>query len=149
MTEIDRFRLAQQLRISLSKARRAMREHMGGRLGMTASQSEALGYVERLGPITITELAKKVGVRPQSMGATVGVLLEAGLVTVTPHPTDGRQKVVATTDDAARLVTESRTVRDDMLAQRLEHLTGEELRTLSEASALLDRIFDPDNQQGS
>lgn len=149
MTEIDRMQLAQRLRESLSRARRALRETSGARLGFTASQSEALGYVYRDGPLTITEIARKAGVRPQSMGATVGVLLEAGLVSVTPHPTDGRQKVVSATDEATKLVGESRSVRDDLLAQRLADLTPQELTTLAEASALFDRLFDTDTTEGS
>ena len=133
--------LAQTLRTSLGRAHRGLREH-GGALGLTASQREALGYIHREGPLTITALARRVGVRSQSMGATVGVLLERDLVTVTPDPADGRQKVLATTSEAVRLVGESRNVRDDWLAHRLTTLTTTERQILAEASVLLDRLFD-------
>lgn len=140
MSDTERAALAQRLRTTLGRATRSLRE-TGGRLGLTPSQSEALGYVHRDGPLTITALAKRVGIRSQSMSATVGALLECGLVTVTPDPTDGRQKVVATTEAAVRLVGESRSLRDDWLAERLAILTPAEQRTLDSASDLLDRLF--------
>jgi len=132
--------LAQRLRTTLGRSYRVLRD-ASGRMDLTASQSEALGYLHRDGPFTITALAKRVGVRSQSMGATVGVLLERGLVTVTPDPRDGRQKVVAITEEALRLVSESHTLREDWLAQRLATLTPAEQRTLADASDLLDRLF--------
>ncbi|GAA3545992.1 hypothetical protein GCM10022222_32060 [Amycolatopsis ultiminotia] len=132
--------LAQSLREVLGRAQRALREQ-GGRRGLTASQTETLGYVLREGPMTITALANRQHVRSQSMGATVGVLLEQGLVTVTPDPRDGRQKVVAGTDEASALVEEGRSLRTDWLAKQLETLTPAEQQTLAEAHALLDRLF--------
>ena len=75
------------------------------------------------------------------MGATVGVLLERGLVTVTPDPGDGRQKVVAVTDEARALIAEGRSAKADWLAKQLETLAPAERRTLAEAHELLDRLF--------
>ncbi|GAB3569195.1 helix-turn-helix domain-containing protein [Amycolatopsis endophytica] len=132
--------LAQSLREVLGRAQRALREQ-GGRRGLTASQTEALGYVFRDGPMTITELAGRQHVRPQSMGATVGVLRERGLVTVSPDPGDGRRKVVAVTDAARDLIAEGRSVRTDWLAKQLETLSPAERQTLAAAHALLDRLF--------
>ncbi|EQD59024.1 MarR family transcriptional regulator, partial [mine drainage metagenome] len=47
---------------------------------VTWSQMSVLGRLERDGPATVTRLARAEGVRPQSMGATVSVLLGAGLL---------------------------------------------------------------------
>jgi DNA-binding MarR family transcriptional regulator len=136
----DTVDLAQSLREVLGRAQRTLREQ-GGRMGLSASQSEALGYVLREGPLTITALAQRQRVRSQSMGATVGVLLERGLVTVTPDPRDGRQKVVAVTDEARVLVAEGRDARNDWLAKRLDGLSPDERGTLAEAQRILDRLF--------
>jgi DNA-binding MarR family transcriptional regulator len=138
MTEI--VDLAQSLREVLGRAQRTLREQ-GGRMGLSASQSEALGFVAREGPLTITALAKRQRVRSQSMGATVGVLLERGLVTVTPDPHDGRQKVVAVTDEARALIAEGRGARTDWLTKQLGGLSPAERRTLAEARKILDRLF--------
>ncbi|MTD52980.1 MarR family winged helix-turn-helix transcriptional regulator [Amycolatopsis pithecellobii] len=132
--------LAQSLRELLGRAHRVLREQGGG-LGLTASQIEALGYVFRDGPLTITALAKLQRVRSQSMGATVGVLLERGLVMVTPDPGDGRQKVVAATDEARALIEEGRNARADWLARQLETLAPAERKTLAAAHKILDRLF--------
>ena len=140
MTDTNRVALAQGLRTALGRATRSMRQ-AGNRRGLTASQTEALGYLHRDGPLTISALAKRAGIRSQSMSATVAALLERGLVTVTPDPGDGRQKVVAVTDEATRLVGESRALRDDWLAQRLADLTPAERQVLAEATTLLDRLF--------
>lgn len=132
--------LAQSLREVFGRAKRALREQ-GGRMGLTASQTEALGYVFREGPLTVTALAKRHHVRSQSMGATIAVLRQRGLVTVTPDPGDGRQKVVAATDEARALIHEGRGVRTDWLAQQLTTLSPGERRTLAEAHKILDRLF--------
>lgn len=132
--------LAQGLREVLGRAQRALRDQ-GGRLGLTPSQTEALGYISREGPLTITALANRQRVRSQSMGATVGVLLEAGLVSVTPDPNDGRQKVVAVTEQATALIAEGRGARTDWLAKQLATLSPAERKTLAEAHAVLDRLF--------
>lgn len=111
-------------------------------MGLTASQSEALGFVHREGPLTITALAKRIGIRPQSAGATVAVLEELGLVTVAPHPTDGRQKVLTATAKAHELVAQSRTLREDWLAERISTaLSPPDQHRLHDAVALIARLL--------
>lgn len=140
MTGTDLAALAHEVRTTTGRLSRALREH-GGRLGLTPSQAEALGFLDRDGPMTVTVLAERVGVRPQSMGATVGALEEQGLVTVTPDPADGRQKVIAVTEKAHELVAASRNTREDWLAERLSKvLTGAERTRLHEALALITRL---------
>ncbi|MCE0764151.1 MarR family transcriptional regulator [Pseudonocardia kujensis] len=132
--------LAQSLREIFGRAQRVLREQ-GGRGGLTASQAEALGCVFRDGPMTITELARRQRVRSQSVGATVAALRERGLVSVTPDPSDGRQKVVTAADEARALIAEGRSARTDWLAKQLETLSPAEQQTLAEAHTLLDRLF--------
>jgi len=132
--------LAQGLREVLGRAQRTLRGQ-GGRSGLTASQTEALGCVFREGPLTITALANRLRVRSQSMGATVGVLVERGLVAVTPDPGDGRQKVVTVSGVGRAFIAEGRSARTDWLAKQLETLSPAERRTLAEARVLLDRLF--------
>jgi DNA-binding MarR family transcriptional regulator len=132
--------LAHDIRTTTGRVTRALRDR-GGRLGLTASQLEALGFVERDGAMTVTTLANRVGVRSQSMGATVGVLEEQGLVTVTPDPADGRQKVIALTDHGRDRIATSRSLREDWLALRIEEtLTEAERARLRDALDLLVRL---------
>lgn len=133
--------LAHELRTTSGRLTRALRDR-GGRMGLTASQSEALGFVHREGPMTVTALAKRIGIRSQSAGATVAVLDELGLVTVAPHPTDGRQKVLTATTKAHELVAQSRTLREDWLAERIATaLSPPDQHRLQDAVALIARLL--------
>ena len=139
-TGTDLAALAHTLRTTSGRLTRALREH-GGRLGLTASQAETLGFLDREGPMTVTTLAKRIGVRSQSVGATVGVLEEQELVAVTPDPGDGRQKVITVTPQGHDRITASRSIREDWLAQRLsDALTEAERERLSDALDLLARL---------
>lgn len=133
--------LAHELRTTSGRVARALRDR-GGRLGVTPSQSEVLGVILRNGPTTVTAIAKEIGIRPQSAGATIGGLVEDGLVTVTPDPADGRQKVIAATPKAVDLVTRSRTLREDWLAERISTvLSPADQRRLQDAVALLNLLI--------
>src|SRR5882672_9778771 len=88
--------LAGDLRVLIGKLKRRLREqaHTGD---LTWSQMSVLSRLEREGPATVTTLARAEGVRPQSMGATVSVLEEAGLVSGAPDASDGRQTILSLT----------------------------------------------------
>jgi DNA-binding MarR family transcriptional regulator len=133
--------LAAELRATVGRMARALREH-GGRLGLTPTQSEALGYLYRDGALTVTELAQLQGVRSQSMGATVAVLEEAGLVAITPDPADGRRKAIAVTGRGRKLVQDARSVKEDWLARTItDRFTPEEQAALRDSVALWLRII--------
>jgi DNA-binding MarR family transcriptional regulator len=102
-----------------------------------------LGYLDREGPSTVTTLARAEGVRPQSMGATVAALEEAGLVSGTPHPADGRQIMLSLTAAAREWIKASRAAREDWLSRAIRaHLSPTEQEELAKAAALLRRIVD-------
>jgi DNA-binding MarR family transcriptional regulator len=74
------------------------------------------------------------------MTRTLAALEELGLITRTPHATDGRQHLVALTSDAKALLREDRRRRDAWLSRRLAELTQDERDLLRAAAPLLDRI---------
>jgi DNA-binding MarR family transcriptional regulator len=89
----------------------------------------------------VTTLARAEGVRPQSMGATVSALQEAGLVSGTPDPTDGRQVMLSLTERARGWIKASRSAREDWLSQAIRsNLTAAEQEELEKAVGLLQRI---------
>jgi DNA-binding MarR family transcriptional regulator len=134
--------MATELRIVLGKLKRRLREH-ANKGDLSLSQMAVLGYLDREGPSTVTALARAEGVRPQSMGATVAALEEAGLIGGNPHPADGRQVVLSLTAAARRWLEESRAAREDWLSQAIRsHLDPGEQRELARATALLRRIVD-------
>jgi DNA-binding MarR family transcriptional regulator len=108
---------------------------------LTPSQRSVLSRLDRGGPATTAELARLELVRPQSMRLTVGALEEQGLVERTPDPSDGRQVVVSATDQGRRVLADVRAEKHGWLTAAIRgELDAQELRTLSEAAALLERL---------
>jgi DNA-binding MarR family transcriptional regulator len=134
--------MASELRVVLGKLRRRLREHANkGELSL--SQVAVLGFLDREGASTVTALARAEGVRPQSMGATVAALEEAGLVSGTPHSADGRQIMLSLTAAAHAWIKASRAAREDWLSRAIRsHLSVAEQEELARAAALLRRIVD-------
>lgn len=134
--------LAAEFRVVLGKLKRRLREH-ANKGDLSLSQMAVLGYLDREGPSTVTALARAEGVRPQSMGATVAALEEAGLVSGAPHPADGRQIMLSLTATAREWIKASRAAREDWLSQAIRsHLSPAEQEELAKAAALLRRLVE-------
>ena len=134
--------LAAEFRVVLGKLKRRLREH-ANKGDLSLSQMAVLGYLDREGPSTVTALARAEGVRPQSMGATVAALEEAGLVAGAPHPADGRQIMLSLTATAREWIKASRAAREDWLSQAIRsHLSPAEQEDLAKAAALLRRLVE-------
>jgi DNA-binding MarR family transcriptional regulator len=134
--------LAAEFRVVLGKLKRRLREHTN-KGDLSLSQMAVLGYLDREGPSTVTALARAEGVRPQSMGATVAALEEAGLVSGAPHPADGRQIMLSLTATAREWIKASRAAREDWLSQAIRsHLSPAEQEDLAKAAALLRRLVE-------
>lgn len=127
---------------------RALLRHMNRRLrqqadfgDLTRSQLNVLSLLEREGPATVSDLARAEGVRPQSMGATVAALEEAGLVRREPDPADRRKSSISLSEVAREQIAAKRLVRQDWLQRALSReLSPGELERVSEALVLLSRI---------
>jgi DNA-binding MarR family transcriptional regulator len=108
---------------------------------LTRSQLNVLSLLEREGPATVSDLARAEGVRPQSMGATVGALEEAGLVRRAPDPADRRKSSISLSEAAREQISAKRLIRQDWLQRALSReLSSGELERVSEAVVLLSRI---------
>lgn len=140
----DAPRLAGELRTVLGQLVRRLREQAPPS-DLSWPQINVLGRLEREGPSTVTELARTERMRPQSMGATVATLEEAGLVAGHPHPTDGRQTVLTLTERGLETVRQNRSAREDWLCRAIEHnLDDREQVALGKLVALLGRLVDLD-----
>ncbi|MEV0394499.1 MarR family winged helix-turn-helix transcriptional regulator [Polymorphospora rubra] len=107
---------------------------------LTATQLSALISLELAGALTPRELADIERVQPPTMTRIVAKLEERGLVGRTPHPTDGRQVILAVTEAGRDMLDQIERARDEWLASRLAELTAEERETLSSAAEILRRI---------
>ena len=131
--------LAAELQTSVMRlARRLRRMRADTSLGL--GQLAALGTLDRHGPMTPGELAAHERVQPPSMTRTVKALEETGYLTRTPHPTDGRQVVLALTAAGEQMLKEDRRQREAWLAQRLRDLSAEDRELLLRAAEVLDRL---------
>jgi DNA-binding MarR family transcriptional regulator len=134
--------LAADLRVTIGRMIRRL--HQESPVGdFTYSQKAVIGLLERDGASTVTALARAAGVRSQSMGATLAVLKEAGLIAAERHPTDGRQSVLSLTDRAREMLLTGRAAYQDWLARALvTQLTAHEQKQLAAAIPLLDRLLE-------
>lgn len=131
--------MASALRIAVMRMARRLRVERT-ESSLTLSQLAALASLDRHGPMTPGELAAHEKVQPPSMTRVLAVLEEGGLVVRSPHPTDGRQSLVAISGAGRRLIAEDRRRRDAWLSQQMRELSAEELALLREVAPLLDRL---------
>ncbi|HEX5597514.1 MAG TPA: MarR family transcriptional regulator [Micromonosporaceae bacterium] len=107
---------------------------------LTVTQLSALTSLELSGALTPRELADTERVQPPTMTRIVARLEERGLVQRSPHPTDGRQVILAATDAGREVLAQLRLARDSWLALRLAELTEEERGTLLRAAEILQQV---------
>jgi DNA-binding MarR family transcriptional regulator len=134
--------LAAELHALSGKLKRRLREQASAG-DLTQSQLAVLGHLDRLGPTTVTALARMEGVRPQSMGATVGGLEALGLIKGSPDAKDGRQTILSLTPACRELIRSGRAARHDWLLRTIQtRLTPPEQGQLAAAMSLLNRLVE-------
>jgi len=136
--------LASELRLSVMRLRRRLsnERHPDNPLSMGAMA--VLGCLFRNGDLSVGELAALERVQPPSMTRTVNALEEGGYITRRAHETDGRQVVVALSDQGRTTLLADRARRDAWLARRLRDLTPEERDLLRRAAPVLERLAHSD-----
>jgi DNA-binding MarR family transcriptional regulator len=117
-----------------------MRQEAGSDL--SPSLTAALSTVERHGPLTPSEVAKRERIQRPTATRVLARLEEKGLVARTPDPTDRRSSLVAITQKGSALLDELRTRKTAFLAERLEALEPEERAALERAADILERVFE-------
>ncbi len=134
--------LATELRVTLGKLKRRLREQVSGG-ELTPSQVSVLLRLEKDGAATASSLARAEGMRPQSMAPVIAALEAAGLVSGAPDPNDGRQSLLSLTDACRTWVQNGRAAREDWLSRTIAaRLTEQEQRDLAAAVELLKRLVD-------
>jgi DNA-binding MarR family transcriptional regulator len=107
---------------------------------LTQTQLSALTSLELAGALTPRDLAEMERVRPPTMTRIIAKLESEGLIQRTPHPTDGRQVILAATERGREVFAENRRARDVWLTKRLAALSAEERQTLHVAAEILKRL---------
>jgi len=108
--------------------------------GMTPERLSALSVIEKRGPISVTALADKEMVRPATMSRMVSALVEEGLVKRTDDKTDGRGVLVSATPKGRRTYQRAQEQRLHHFAEVLESLNEEQLASMRNLTAALERL---------
>jgi DNA-binding MarR family transcriptional regulator len=107
---------------------------------VTLTQIAAMSTLFKCGPLTPGELAAREGVQPPSMTRVIAALEEFGFVSRKPHPTDGRQAIVALTDEGRVFHDAEVSAREAWLDRRLAELDDDERELLGRAAEIIDRM---------
>ena len=137
---LDDTELAARLRLAVARLARRLRQQAD--VEVTASQLSALATVERVGPVTLGELASFERVSPPSMTRIVGGLEELALVEREIDSKDRRVARVRITPVGQRLLDRSRSRKNAYLAARVRNLPREDRDTLARAADLLERLLE-------
>ncbi|GGF14605.1 MarR family winged helix-turn-helix transcriptional regulator [Williamsia phyllosphaerae] len=105
-----------------------------------AGQIETLGLLERGGEQSIADLARRRGVRHQTMSATVAELESAGLLTRAPDPSDGRGVLIHLTDTGLETVAMERRARSGTIADAMRSLDERQRMVLDDMPGVLDQL---------
>ena len=143
MTTRSAPRLASQLRVSVARLARRLRQEGSQDENATPSQLTALATLYRDGPMTLGELATAERVKPPSMTRVVAALEERGLVRRDHSSDDARVVRVSATEEGRRAHEEYSKRRDAWLCRQLLHLSAEDRELLVKATDLLDRLAEP------
>lgn len=138
MTSTD---LSTRLRLAVTRLARRLRQETSND-EVTATQQATLASIERLGPVTLGELAQVEHVQPPTMTRVVARLEELGLVTRQADAKDRRVFRAELTAAGRDFLAASRTRRDRYIAERLEGFTAAETATLEKALPLIERLLD-------
>jgi DNA-binding MarR family transcriptional regulator len=138
-TTLDTAALAHDLRLAVMRFSRRLRTQRVD-TSVTLTHLAALSTLQRNGPMSPGELAAHERVQPPSMTRVVVALESLGLVTRTPHPTDGRQVIIDLTPPAEELLAAEARAREAWLTERLQELTPAERAVLRDASAIMDKL---------
>ena len=131
--------LAATLRDAITRLNRRVRQArpVGD---LTFSQLSALTSLQLAGALTPRELADVERVQPPTMTKIVGKLEELGLVLRTPHPTDGRQVILAPTEQGRTVYAQFERARNEWLARHLAELSSSDRDTLARAAEIMQQV---------
>jgi DNA-binding MarR family transcriptional regulator len=134
--------LAAELRAISGKLKRKLHEQ-GGQSDLRPSQVSVVLRIEKDGPAAVSSLARAEGMRPQSMSAIITSLLEAGFVSGSPDPNDGRQTLMSLSRKCQKLLRDGRTAKQDWLTTTIQKkLSSQEQERLASAVDLLARLIE-------
>ncbi|MGW4520483.1 MarR family winged helix-turn-helix transcriptional regulator [Amycolatopsis sp. NPDC004378] len=99
-----------------------------GPVGLTAAQWQVLGFLED-GPATAAEVARRRGLRRQSVQETVNRLLRNGMLDRLPNPADARAPLLSLTRPAKAALRELGAAQEAWAEDVATQVSREDLET--------------------
>lgn len=112
------------------------------RLPLPWAQARLLSTIEDRGAARISDLACLDHCSQPTMTTQVRRLEDAGLVTRTTHPGDGRAVLIQITDEGRRTLAQARNDRAAAINPSLNRLDDEDRQTLASAVGVIRRLLD-------
>jgi DNA-binding MarR family transcriptional regulator len=138
--DLDVDDVAAALQMSIGLCVRQLRQ-MNFEGALSLPEASALKRLDRLGPTTVTTLAKIEQISVQSMGTTLAALEVRGLIERDRDPSDGRRAILSITNTGRKALGDKNNARAEQLAKSLSaDFTPAELRQLMIAAPLIERL---------
>jgi DNA-binding MarR family transcriptional regulator len=134
-----------RLRQALTRLSRRLRAGDAG-FGLTPTQASLLSTVSRVGPVGLSELARREGIHATQLSRSIGNLEARGLVRRSIDASDRRAASVETTAEGARVLRRLRDARTDVLRAELDRLGRDDLRLLEAALPVLETLVERLNE---
>jgi DNA-binding MarR family transcriptional regulator len=132
--------LAGRLRLAIGLLVRRL--HQLDPTDLSTAKLSALVTVEQLGPVRSGDLAAREHVSAPTMTRLVGALADAGYVTRSADPSDGRGMLVALTPAGGTALAAVRRRRTSQVTTRLARLTPGQRAALAAALPALEALLD-------
>lgn len=133
--------LDDDLRLAILRLSRRMRLERSS-TDVTDSQLSVLFVLNKEGSQTLGSLSDHERVTPPSMNRTVNSLVEAGLVTRSSAPDDGRKVLIEATDAGLQVAQETKRRRQAWFARQLDGLSQGERSALDAAAPIFRKLAD-------
>ena len=131
---------AARLRLAIVRTARRMRQEAGADLSPTLIA--ALATIDRLGPLTPSELADVERVKRPTATRIAGALEKEGLIERAADPTDGRACLLSTSREGKALLKRVRSRKNAYISRRLRKLGDDDVETLERAAEVLERMLE-------
>lgn len=102
-------------------------------------QAAVLICIER-GAASAGEIAEREKISAPTVSRTIASLVDAGWVSRTGNPADGRRIILSITESGRRALEETRKAREEWMSRRLKQLGDEEVALLEAALPVLERV---------
>ena len=116
-------------------------------LELTFAQARALFILAARKELTVSQLAKLLGVGNPTASILVQQLVERGLVTRTEHPTDRRHTILSLSPKGAEIGAGRREAREKQWQRWLSNLSNEELSALARGLSALTTVVKKETEK--